>query len=208
MRPGIDPERIRSLELEYGVRLPDDAKAVWLWHDGVADQNETLTVRFWGPAPLFPRPGIIATGCARAAHQPKRRRCLPPTGVLLAHPRTPHGLRGHRHHRTPRSRLPRAGLRRHRCDRGVPRHDVVRTNQNVEFCNRRPPLAPRQRSAVEPPPRSCTRVASTRACVTSSTPRRGKDAAENCPHVNSGARLCRIPVTSRSTRNSRCYLAP
>jgi len=53
MRPGIDPERIRSLELEYGVRLPDDAKAVWLWHDGVADQDETLTVRFWGPAHYF-----------------------------------------------------------------------------------------------------------------------------------------------------------
>ena len=47
-RPGITPERIRSLEVDNGIRLPDDAKAVWLWHDGVADDNGRHVTRFWG----------------------------------------------------------------------------------------------------------------------------------------------------------------
>jgi hypothetical protein len=53
MRPGIAPERIRELEAAHGVRLPADARAVWLWHDGVDEQDRELTVRFWGPAYYF-----------------------------------------------------------------------------------------------------------------------------------------------------------
>jgi hypothetical protein len=53
MRPGVTPERIRELETAHGVRLPADARAIWLWHDGVDDQNLELTVRFWGHAYYF-----------------------------------------------------------------------------------------------------------------------------------------------------------
>jgi hypothetical protein len=48
LRKGITPEGIRTLEEKYRLTLPEDAKAVWLWHDGVVDQDELLTVRFWG----------------------------------------------------------------------------------------------------------------------------------------------------------------
>ena len=53
MRPGIDPGRICELEVAHGVRLPEGAKAVWMWHDGVADQEHELGVRFWGHAYHF-----------------------------------------------------------------------------------------------------------------------------------------------------------
>jgi hypothetical protein len=53
MRPGIEPERIRSLEADHGVRLPDDAKAVWLWHDGATPPFGPRTVRFWGASYYF-----------------------------------------------------------------------------------------------------------------------------------------------------------
>lgn len=53
MRPGVSPERIRELEAAHGVRLPSDAKAVWLWHDGLDDQDQKPTVRFWGHAYYF-----------------------------------------------------------------------------------------------------------------------------------------------------------
>jgi hypothetical protein len=52
LREGIDPWRIRSLEVEHGIRLPEDAKAVWLWHDGV-DLQHRFSEPFWGHAYYF-----------------------------------------------------------------------------------------------------------------------------------------------------------
>lgn len=36
LRPGISAAEVRELELRYGVELPDEVRAVWEWHDGVA----------------------------------------------------------------------------------------------------------------------------------------------------------------------------
>jgi hypothetical protein len=35
LRPGIAPEQIGALESEYGFQIPDEARAVWLWHNGI-----------------------------------------------------------------------------------------------------------------------------------------------------------------------------
>lgn len=35
LRPGVAPKRIAELEQEFGFAIPDEVKAVWLWHDGL-----------------------------------------------------------------------------------------------------------------------------------------------------------------------------
>lgn len=52
LRDGIDPWQIRSLEVEHGLRLPEDAKAVWLWHDGVEGEY-MFGAPFWGHGYYF-----------------------------------------------------------------------------------------------------------------------------------------------------------
>ncbi|WP_308468734.1 SMI1/KNR4 family protein [Rathayibacter soli] len=35
LRPGISPREALELEAQYDVKLPDEARAVWEWHNGV-----------------------------------------------------------------------------------------------------------------------------------------------------------------------------
>lgn len=35
LRPGISLEQIGDLESEYGFRISDEARTVWLWHNGI-----------------------------------------------------------------------------------------------------------------------------------------------------------------------------
>jgi hypothetical protein len=41
LRPGISPGELLELEAQYGVELPDEARAVWQWHDGVEGARES-----------------------------------------------------------------------------------------------------------------------------------------------------------------------
>ena len=42
LRPGISDTELRELERRYGVELPEDAAAVWRWHNGVDGIEGTL----------------------------------------------------------------------------------------------------------------------------------------------------------------------
>ena len=48
LAPGITSERIQSLEEQYGLRLSQDAKTVWQWHNGLVSQERRWINRFWG----------------------------------------------------------------------------------------------------------------------------------------------------------------
>lgn len=45
LRPGLPPEQIDTITAEYGLELPQDARAVWAWHDGedVSARSPALT---------------------------------------------------------------------------------------------------------------------------------------------------------------------
>lgn len=43
LRPGISPADVRKLEAQYGLELPDEARAVWEWHNGVEEARGSYT---------------------------------------------------------------------------------------------------------------------------------------------------------------------
>jgi hypothetical protein len=54
LRPGIGDAELRELERRYGVELPEDAVAVWRWHNGVHWSPEMTTQsRFLVPYRYF-----------------------------------------------------------------------------------------------------------------------------------------------------------
>ena len=42
LRPGLDPDDLRTLTAPTGLRLPDEAVALWEWRDGVDPELTTL----------------------------------------------------------------------------------------------------------------------------------------------------------------------
>lgn len=43
LSPGVSPEDVRNLEAQYGLELPDEARAVWEWHNGVEGARGSYT---------------------------------------------------------------------------------------------------------------------------------------------------------------------
>lgn len=55
LRPGLTRAQVDATAAEHGIRLPDDAAAVWMWHDG-----ERATPEGAGPVrSVFPGGGIF-----------------------------------------------------------------------------------------------------------------------------------------------------
>ncbi|QYH34944.1 SMI1/KNR4 family protein [Salinibacterium sp. M195] len=52
VRGGLTADAIRHIEEEAGITLPNDAKAIWQWHNGSTDQSHPPP--FWGFGYWFP----------------------------------------------------------------------------------------------------------------------------------------------------------
>lgn len=52
MGPGLTPDQLRVIEERHNLRLPEDATAVWSWHNGAA-AAEMCTTPFWGAGRYF-----------------------------------------------------------------------------------------------------------------------------------------------------------